>query len=75
MRSEDLSAANLVINMTGSPGGSIFSDPRPLFEDWDVGDPYGFDLDVYRAIRDQIEERVKDLAQRLRDNVRLRETA
>jgi hypothetical protein len=32
-----------------------------------VGDPYGFNLAVYREIRDQIEARVEDLARRLRD--------
>jgi arsenate reductase len=72
LRSEDLSAADLVINMTGRGGKSIFSAPRPAFEDWDVGDPYGLDLAVYRGIRDQIEARVNDLAKRLRDNVNVR---
>jgi protein-tyrosine-phosphatase len=38
-------------------------------EDWDVGDPYGFNLTVYRSIRDQIEARVDELARRLRDKV------
>src|ERR1700686_5288169 len=55
---EDLSAADLVINMTGRKGASIFSDPAPPFEDWEVGDPYGFNLEVYRGICDQIEARV-----------------
>jgi protein-tyrosine-phosphatase len=74
LRSEDLSAADLVINMTGRPGASIFADPTPPVEDWDVGDPYGFNLTVYRAIRDQIERRVEDLAQRLRDKVNAHQT-
>jgi len=34
-----------------------------------VGDPYGFNLAVYREIRDQIEARVEDLARRLRERV------
>jgi hypothetical protein len=34
-----------------------------------VGDPYGLNLAVYRAIRDQIEARVDDLARRLRKRV------
>jgi protein-tyrosine-phosphatase len=38
-------------------------------EDWDVGDPYGFNLGVYRAIRDEIEARVEDLARRLREKI------
>jgi protein-tyrosine-phosphatase len=74
LRPEDLSAADLVINMTGRGGKSIFSAPTPALEDWDVGDPYGFDLAVYRGIRDQIETRVNDLAKRLRDKVNVHQT-
>jgi arsenate reductase len=66
--SEDMSAADIVINMTGRSSGSIFTEPVPQVEDWDVGDPYGFDLAVYREIRDQIEARVEDLARRLRES-------
>jgi protein-tyrosine-phosphatase len=67
LRSEDISAADIVINMTGRSGATIFTEPAGQVEDWDVGDPYGFDLAVYRAIRDQIEARVEDLARRLRE--------
>jgi arsenate reductase (thioredoxin) len=66
LRAEEMSATDLVINMTGRPGSDLFTDPAPPVEDWDVGDPYGFNLAVYRAIRDQIEARVEDLASRLR---------
>ena len=69
LRPEDLSAAALVINMTGRSGAAIFTEPTPPMEDWDVGDPFGFNLAVYRAIRDQIEARVEDLARRLREKV------
>jgi protein-tyrosine-phosphatase len=74
LRPEDLSAVDLVINMTGRSGASIFTDRTPHFEDWDVGDPYGSNLTVYRVIRDQIEARVEELAQRLRDKVNAHET-
>lgn len=67
LRSEDMSAVDIVINMTGRAGDAIFTEPAPRIEDWDVGDPYGFDLAIYRAIRDQIEMRVDDLARRLRE--------
>jgi len=60
-------AADLVINMTGRPGSAVFTHPTPPMEDWDVGDPYGFNLGVYRAIRDQIAARVDDLARQLRE--------
>jgi arsenate reductase (thioredoxin) len=75
LRPEDLSAADLVINMTGRRGASLFGDPTPPLEDWVVGDPYGYSLPVYRAIRNQIEARVADLAQRLRNNVNVQQTA
>ena len=75
LRPEDLSAADLVINMTGRSGKSIFTPPQPALEDWDVGDPYGLDLAIYREIRDQIEARVNDLAKRLRDKVNVRQPA
>jgi protein-tyrosine-phosphatase len=74
LRSEDLSVVDLVINMTGRSGASIFSDPTPPVEDWNVGDPYGCNLAVYRGIRDLIEARVEDLAQRLRDKVNVDQT-
>jgi arsenate reductase len=67
LRSEDMSAVDIVINMTGRSGAAIFTEPVQEIEDWDVGDPYGFNLAVYRAIRDQIEARVEDLARRLRE--------
>jgi protein-tyrosine-phosphatase len=74
LRPEDLSAADLVINMTGQSGASIFSEPTPPIEDWDVGDPYGSSLVVYRGICEQIEARVEDLAQRLCDKVSVHQT-
>ncbi|MBZ5641544.1 MAG: low molecular weight phosphatase family protein [Acidobacteriia bacterium] len=64
---EELHASDLVVNMTGRSGSAIFTESTPPVEDWDVGDPFGFNLAVYRAIRDQIESRVEDLARRLRE--------
>ena len=58
-------AAELIINMSGRPGAWMSKDGGPRVEDWDVGDPYGSDLDVYREICDDIERRLKDLALRL----------
>lgn len=69
LRPDVVSAADLVVNMTGRSGASIFTDSTPPIEDWDVGDPFGFNLAVYRSIRDQIEARVDDLARRLREKV------
>jgi arsenate reductase (thioredoxin) len=70
LRPEDMSAADLVVNMTGRSGTAIFKEKAVApIEDWDVGDPYGSNLAVYREIRDQIEKRVEDLARRLREKV------
>jgi arsenate reductase len=72
LRSEDMSAVDLVVNMTGRSGREMFSEAAPPVEDWDVGDPYGFNLAVYRAIRDEIEARIDDLARRLREEANSR---
>jgi protein-tyrosine-phosphatase len=69
LRPEAMSTADLVVNMTGRPATSIFTEPMSPIEDWDVGDPFGFNIAVYRSIRDQIEERVDELARRLRERV------
>ncbi len=62
---EDSEAADLIVNMTGRPG-ELFAGSKVKVEDWDVGDPYGEDLEVYRQICDEIEARLSDLAERLR---------
>ena len=59
-----LQPADLIINMSGYPGNSIFAGRK--FEDWDVQDPYGEDMETYRRICDDIEARVADLAARIR---------
>ena len=62
----DLYAADLIVNMTGQPAKNLFDDCTLPVEDWDVGDPFGSDLAVYRRIRDEIEQRIVALALRLR---------
>jgi len=61
-------APNLLINMTGIPGRTIF--PDMIVEDWDVEDPYGEDLATYRRICEDIEGRIEELAERLRQKAR-----
>jgi arsenate reductase (thioredoxin) len=56
---------NLVINMTGIPGASLFAHVR--YQDWDVEDPYGEHLETYRRICEDIEARVQELAASLRE--------
>jgi arsenate reductase len=54
----------IIVNMTGIPGGSLFAGAR--VEDWEVDDPFGFDITVHRRVRDEIERLVAGLAERLR---------
>jgi glutathione/glutaredoxin type arsenate reductase len=41
---------------------------RSIFEDWQLDDPEGADLETYRRIRDQVKERVETLLQQLSSN-------
>ena len=39
--------------------------PGKRYEDWEIADPAGQDLDAVRAIRDEIGQRVRGLLERL----------
>jgi arsenate reductase len=64
LHDDSLSKPDLIINMSGASGSSLFRDSR--FEDWRVQDPFGENMELHRRICDDIERRVKDLAKRLR---------
>jgi arsenate reductase (thioredoxin) len=66
LRGADLAAVDLVVNMSGHPIENFLDGKALPVEDWDVGDPFGSDLEVYRRIRDEVERRVMDLAEHLR---------
>jgi arsenate reductase (thioredoxin) len=68
LQSEDLKTPHLIVNMSGIPGTSLFAGKK--FEDWDVEDPFGEDIEVHRRICDNIEARVTLLAAQLRTAVR-----
>jgi protein-tyrosine-phosphatase len=55
---------DLTVNMSGIPGESLFSHKK--FEDWNVPDPFGEDVETHSRICDDIEARVLELAARLR---------
>jgi protein-tyrosine-phosphatase len=61
---KSLSEPDLIVNISGLLGHALFAGRA--FEDWDVEDPYGDDMETYRRICDDIEARVRDLAERLR---------
>ncbi len=58
-------AADLVINMSGRSRETVFPAWEKV-EDWDVEDPYGADPAVYQRIFEEIQQRVNELADRLR---------
>lgn len=66
LRPADCLAADVIVNMTGRPGPLLFPDEQEKVEDWDVPDPYGESIEVYREICTEIEKRLAGLAERLR---------
>jgi arsenate reductase (thioredoxin) len=61
--------ADLVINLSGRLRELEFEEYEKV-QDWDVGDPYGEDAATYQRILEEIRGRVRDLAQRLREERR-----
>jgi arsenate reductase len=61
----DLQAADLIVNLTGIPARALFETEKPVVT-WDVDDPYGEELAVYRQIAAEIEARIRELAGELR---------
>ena len=60
---ESVRDADVVITMGCGDACPIF--PGKRYEDWDLPDPAGLDLDAVRAIRDEIDGRVRRLASEL----------
>lgn len=58
-------AADIVINMSGIAKNRAFKDAHHV-EDWIVQDPYGDDQALYQTICEDIQTRIKVLAERLR---------
>ena len=56
---------DLVINLSGRIRDIAFDDPAKV-EDWDVADPYGANPAFYQTILEQLEQRIRLLADRLR---------
>ncbi len=65
LRMDDFATIDLLVNMAGRPLANNFTCPTPM-ETWNVQDPFGCDLLVYRRTRDDIARRITQLAQRLR---------
>jgi protein-tyrosine-phosphatase len=61
--SEIVQAADAVITMGCGDACPIF--PGKRYEDWDVDEPLGQDLEAVQPIRDEIERRVRHLLDEL----------
>jgi len=64
----DFEQAHLIVNMTGRPAKAVAPGHERKVLDWDVADPYGEDIELYRRICTEIDDRVAQLADRLREN-------
>jgi len=62
----DGSGYDLVVNMSGEPVARLLEGftGREIF--WEVADPIGTSMPIYRVVRDQIEYKVTQLLQELR---------
>lgn len=60
---EVVQAADVVVTMGCGDACPLY--PGKLYEDWEVTDPAGLDLEAVRAIRNDIEQRVRVLLARL----------
>jgi protein-tyrosine-phosphatase len=60
---EIVQAADVVITMGCGDACPVF--PGKTYQDWDVTDPAGKDIEQVRLIRDDLEQRVRDLLGRL----------
>lgn len=60
---EFVGAADVVVTMGCGEACPIYEGKH--YEDWELDDPDDADLDGVRAIRDEIERRVEDLAERM----------
>lgn len=61
-------AADIVINMSGRAREQAFRAYLKVV-DWNVEDPYGADARQFQRVFEDIEERVRDMAERLRHRV------
>lgn len=56
---ETIRGADVVVTMGCGDACPVY--PGKRYEDWDLSDPAGQPIDVVRGVRDEIEQRVRDL--------------
>jgi protein-tyrosine-phosphatase len=58
---------DVVVSMTGIPAAQVFpADFKGKLIDWDVDDPIGRPLSLFPRVRDEIEQKVKNLLEEIR---------
>ena len=73
---DSVQKADVIVNLTGGPIEYLFLSPpshlrvSQRLENWEVADPYGEDTATYQRILEEIASRVRQLAERLRDDHR-----
>ena len=62
-----LTEIDIAVSMTGIPAKAYLPDDfRGRIIDWSIDDPIGRSLSTFRRVRDEIEEKVKDLLEEIR---------
>lgn len=58
---------DVVVSMIGIPAAQLFPADYPgRLIDWQIDDPIGSPISVFRRVRDEIEEKVRDLLEEIR---------
>ena len=65
LRRRTIGNADLIVNLSGERLEELLNGWPPV-EDWNVPDPYGADVATYQRILEEIESRMRELAERLR---------
>ena len=73
MHNHSLEKPDLIVNMSGLPGAHVLHGHA--FEDWAIADPFGEDVEAHSRICEDIEARLKQLAERLREDAKSRSAA
>lgn len=64
LHSHVLKKPDVIVNMSGVAGETLFQGHT--FEDWPIPDPFGESSETHGRTCDEIETRIKELAERLR---------
>ena len=62
----DLSGIDLLVNMSGGDVKNLLGDFSGRVVEWQIPDPIGESIQVYREVRDQIERKVGELIAEIR---------